>query len=207
MTDKKGRWRPQSAEDFLAQLAADPEYQARKTAWNAETKKVAEALARAEAPVVVALQEAGFEITSVWDFVNTTQPYVGALPILLDHLQRDYPDKVRESIARAMAVPDSKFAWRTLLKLFQQDFDPKANGVKWAVGAGLAAAADDEVIGDLIALFRNPRHGENRVVFVEALSKSRNAEARLALEQAREDPAVSREIRRVLDRPRRKRHR
>src|SRR5687767_9999763 len=142
MTDKKGRWRRQSAEDFLAQLAADPEYQARKTVWNAETKKVAEALARAEAPVVVALQEAGFEITSVWDFVNTTQPYVGALPILLGHLQRDYPDKVRESIARAMAVPDSKFAWRTLLKLFQQDFDPKANGVKWAVGAGLAAAAD-----------------------------------------------------------------
>lgn len=187
--------------EFVAQLAADPEYQAKKAAFDAEHKAASEAYSRAEAPVVEALNRGGFKVTSIWDLVNTTEPYTRALPILLDHLQRSYPDKVREAIARAMAVSEAKFAWHTLLKLFRQDFDQKGNGVKWAVGAALAAAADDEVIQDLVRLFSDPRHGENRVVFVEVLKQSRNVDARTALERAREDPQVAREIRRVLGPP------
>lgn len=200
MTDKKGRRGPIRAGELMDRLATDPDYQTKKAAFELEQKAATEALARAEAPIVEELQRAGFDVLSVWDFVNRTDRYVGALPILLVHLQRNYPDKVRESIARALAVPEAKFAWRTLLKLFRQDFDQKANGVKWAVGAALAATADDDVIHDLIPLFRDPRHGENRVVFVEALIKSRNKEARAAIENARQDPQVSREIHRVLGR-------
>jgi hypothetical protein len=195
---------PISVADFNAQLAADPEYQAKRRAFVAKQKALDEFLARAEAPVVDALQRAGFSVSSVWDLVNTAERYTAALPILLDHLQRDYPDRVREGIARAMAVPESKFAWQTLLNLFRHSLEAKPNGVKWAIGLALAAAADDEVMPDVIALFRDRRHGENRLAFTKALKRSRLANARAALEQGREDPQLVKEISRELDSPRRR---
>jgi hypothetical protein len=68
-----------------------------------------------------AQREAGVQVNSVWDLVNTVEPYVRALPIPLDHVQRPYPDKVRESIARAMGVPEGNFAWKALVGLLRRD--------------------------------------------------------------------------------------
>jgi hypothetical protein len=162
-------------------------------------------LAQAEASIVAALHEAGYPVQSVWDLVNTSAPYPRALPILLQHLQQPYPLRVRQGIARAMAVPASRFAWETLLKLFKQDFDQGTNGLKWCIGCALAAAADDSVIQDVIDLFGDPRHGRNRIVFATTLERSRAANAQIALEKAREDPQLAAEVRRVLDRRPRKR--
>ena len=50
----------------------------------------------------------GVEIDSVWDLVNTAEPYPAALPVLMEHLERDgYPDRVMESLGRALAVKPS----------------------------------------------------------------------------------------------------
>jgi hypothetical protein len=201
MKPRNRRRGPQGAEDFLNELARDSEYQAKKATLDAKRQAEAQVLASAELPVVEALRGAGFMVSSVWDLVNTTERYTAALPLLLDHLQRPYPDKVREGIARAMAVPESKFAWQTLVSLFRREFDPRPNGVKWAIGCALAAAADDDVIQDLIALLSEKRHGENRVAFMIALKRSRLANARVALEAGRSDPDLTREISRLLDRP------
>jgi hypothetical protein len=191
-----------TAEELKAQLAADPEFLEQERQRERIRQQHAEALARAEGPVVAALREAGFNVTSIYDLVNATDSYTRALPLLLQHLQLPYAPLVREGIARALAVPEAKFAWKTLLSLFRNDFDQKANGVKWAIGCALAAAADDEVMPDVIELFENSRHGENRLAFVDALKQSRRADARAALEKARQDPQLAREMRRLLGRPR-----
>jgi hypothetical protein len=195
---------PQSTQEFLDRLAADAQYQARKQAFDASLQSEQDFLAAAEKPIVDELNDIGVSVHSVWDLVNTSRRYTKALPILLRHLQEDYPERVRESIARAMAVPESRFAWDALLTLFRREFGGKANGIKWALGVALAAAADDEVMPDLISLFQDKRHGENRVAFVEALARSGLANARLALEASRDDLDVAREISRVLDRSKRK---
>jgi hypothetical protein len=91
------------------------------------------------------------------------------------------------------------------VRLFKHDFDRKGNGVKWAIACALAAAADDEVIADVIELFQDPWHRENRIAFPVALKRSRVANERVvALEKEREDPEVGVEVQRVL-RPSRKR--
>ena len=190
------------ADEYERILNADPEFQRRRWEREALRQRKIELYARAEAPLVAALRDAGVTVASVWDLVNTAEPYTHVLPILLEHLQRPYPDRIKEGIGRAMAVRESKFAWSTLLKLFRQSFEQEPNGVKWAIGCALAAAADDEVMSDVIALFCDPRHGENRLAFVDALRRSRNAAARAAMEEAREDPQLAREMRRVLGRPR-----
>ena len=69
----------------------------------------------------------------------------------------------------------------------------------------LAAAADEETMSDLIALLRERRHGENRIIFIKALARSRSINARQALEEAKADPELVREITRVLSRRGRRR--
>jgi HEAT repeat protein len=196
--------RRRTADEFLAFLEADPEYQARRRVFEARLAAERAILAAAEAPLVAELKAAGFAVESVWDLVNTDESYTAALPILLDHLQRDYPDKVREGIARAMAVRESKFAWQTLIRLFRAQFDPNPNGVKGALAVALSEAADDEGMADLIELFKEPRHGESRIFFVTTLKRSKLANARAALEAGRQDPQLVKEIVAVLDRPKRR---
>ncbi|WP_241975559.1 MULTISPECIES: hypothetical protein [unclassified Cryobacterium] len=61
------------------------------------------------------LRSAGVEVNSVWDLVNTADPYPKALPILLDHLQRGgYPDRIMESLGRALGVGPAASVWETL---------------------------------------------------------------------------------------------
>ena len=195
---------PIRADELMAILNADPEYQAMCRERETRLRAAEHEMAKVEQPLVDDLHAAGFFVKSVWDLVNTRSPYPRALPILLDHLQRPYPDKVREGIARAMAVRESKFAWQTLLRLFRAEFSTNPNGFKGALAVAMSAAADDEVMSDVIELLQQPRHGECRIYFVETLKRSKLANARAALEAGRQDPQLVREIQRVLDRPKRR---
>src|SRR5262245_25354955 len=126
-----------TAAELMAQLNADPDFVARKKAQDEAIRSKAEEHARAEAPLVQVLNAVGVPVSSVWDLVNagrkrpsrtfriSTDPpeavwdwldanggcYASILPLLLDHLQRPYPDPVRAGIARALAIPEAKFAW------------------------------------------------------------------------------------------------
>lgn len=58
------------------------------------------------------LRSAGVQVESVWDLVNTSDPYPAALPVLMDHLERGgYPEgeAVRAS-ATTLAVKPSVVA-------------------------------------------------------------------------------------------------
>src|SRR5690606_10670983 len=135
---------------------------------------------------------------SVWDLVNTANPYPKAVPILIEHLQRPYPERVREGIARALAVPDAVKEWDTLRRLFETEADATTTGVKWALGCALAAAATDGVIGDVIHLLRDRRHGGNRTALISALARSADPRARRALMEAGADPELATEVQRAL---------
>ena len=59
-----------SGEQLNTILAADPGYQKHKAVFDAELSAKLERLALAEAPLVQALRDAGFQVSSVWDFVK-----------------------------------------------------------------------------------------------------------------------------------------
>lgn len=151
---------------------------------------------RAEAPLVEELRTAGFEVESVWDLVNTSTPYPTALPILLQHLGRPYPDRVREGIARALAVRDAKVGWATLVRLYCQE--PAGTDAKDGLAVALAAASNDEVVDELIALARDPTHGESRILLLHGLKRSRTPQAHAALAELSGDPVLGREARALL---------
>ncbi|HEY4445505.1 MAG TPA: hypothetical protein VGN30_14550 [Steroidobacteraceae bacterium] len=180
--------------------------------------------ARAEAPLVEALKFAGVPVSSVWNLVNvagrkrpsrpfmvSTDPpealwdwldanggsYAAVVPLLLDHLRRPYPDRVREGIARALAVPESRAHWDELVNRYLAETDTTTNGIKWALHLAISAAADITVLDTLIRLACDRRHGRNRALFVDALARIDDPRARAALAELASDPDLADDVRRV----------
>lgn len=168
-----------------AQRQRDEELRAKAAEWR-----------RAERPLAEELRASGFAVESAWDLVNTSTPYSAALPILLEHLERPYPDRVREGIARALAVRDAKFGWETLVRLYRDE--PVGSDAKDGLAVALAAVSDNEVVDELVALARNPAHGETRILLLRGLKRSRAPQARAALEEFSGDPVLGQEARALL---------
>lgn len=198
MTNKKI-----TAAELMAKLNADPEF-VTKRAWEEEERLKREAeYRRAEAPLVDELRAAGFQVQSAWDLVNTRGSYPKAVPILLAHLSQPYPAAVREGIARALAVPDTKApGWSVLTRLY---IDEPEDRVRSGLAAAIAAAADDAVLGDVIALARDSRLGSSRLLLLSALERSADPRARAALMELETDPDLTKEIQVILRRLKRAR--
>lgn len=190
-----------TAEELMAKLNADPEFVAMQAGKERERQRREEELQIAEAPLVNDLREAGFLVESAWDLVNTTDPYTSVLPILLKHLSRPYPGPIREGIARALAVPEAIFGWNVLVNNYRNEKESRA---KDGLAVAIAGAADDEVIGDVIALARDTRHGESRLLLLSALERSADPRAMAVLVELATDPDLTKEIEVILRRKKRK---
>lgn len=186
----------QTVEEFLAELQGDPAYVKRVRERDERIAREEDELSRAEAPLVKALDAAGIHVTSAWDLVNTRRPHPKAVPILLSHLKRPYPERVREGIARALAVPQAKVGWKQLVDSYlREDESPtpglEVNEVKWALHLAIAAAADASVLDELAALAIDRRLGYHRSSFVDALERIGSPRARATLEELRGDPFLA----------------
>jgi HEAT repeat protein len=172
------------------------EMQRRRREQDEELRRRAAEWRRAEAPLVEELREAGLAVESAWDLVNTSTPYPAALPILLEHLDRPYPDRVREGIARALGVRDARFAWDTLARLYRDE--PAGTDAKHGLAVALAGASDDDVVDQLISLAKDETHGDSRLLLLRALVRSKTPQASTALQEFTEDPALSKEASSLL---------
>jgi hypothetical protein len=194
MSKKKKR----TAAELMAQLTSDLAFVARRAKQDEEHEQRAAELRRAEIPIVEELRDNGYAVESVWDFVNTTTSYTKAIPIFLAHLCRPYPSAVREGIARALAVPEARISgWGTLTRLYRDEQDTRA---KDGLAVAIAGAANDDVIGEVVALARDPRHGGSRLLLLSALERSADPRARIALMDLRTDADLKKEIQVILRR-------
>jgi hypothetical protein len=186
-----------TAAELLAKLHADSGYLSRKKEQDETFQRKQKEYARAELPMVEELRAAGVPVNSAWDLVNTPNLYPQSLPILLSHLQRPYPDAVRDGIARAMAVPGAKFAWPLLVKLYRQE---QGNRTRQGLAVALSNIADDELVSELIALARDADLGTSRILLLDALRRSRLPIARRALSDFATDPLLRKEAQKLLHR-------
>ncbi len=195
-----GKRRGKTAAELMAELEKDPSYLEQRSRRQAELRRKEEEYARAEAPLVRELRAAGLQLSSVWDLVNTQESYPTIVPILLAHLDRPYPERVREGIARALAVPEARQGWDKLVNDYLAEADTSTRGIKWALHLAIAAAADVSVLDTLIRLTVNRRHGRNRVMFVDALARLDDPRAKATLDQLASDPDLVEDVRRVMKR-------
>ena len=164
----------------MAQLAADPDYQAKRAAIEEEMDRRDALWREAEAPLVEDLRAAGFQVETAWDLVNTSDPYPDALPILLEHVQRDYPDRVKEGIASALAVRDAAFGWDVLKREYQKATGPDT---KQGLAAALSVTATRETENQLIELIDDPKNGGSRLLLLRGLRDLRTRRSRDTLDR------------------------
>lgn len=145
-------------------------------------------------PLLDELKDLGFLVQDVWDFANTNSSYADALPVLLKHLQKPYADKIKEGIARALAVPEAKSSWHILLSEFEKTNQLMAPGSKMGLAAAIAVIADDSVIKDLISVIQDKSHGESRILFLKVFKRSKLPVAKKILAELANDPEVKAEI-------------
>ena len=109
----------------MQELESDPEWVRKRDGREAARQERARMLAENAAPLVAALNAAGFAVTSVYDFVNSANTYDDGIPILVEHLSHDYHDRIREGIIRALSIPAAReIAGPTLMQQFPLTADP-----------------------------------------------------------------------------------
>lgn len=186
--------KPITASELMAELAADPEYQARLAEKEQIRLEKSARLGVAEEPLVQALNAIGLDITSVWDLVSTHERYDAALPVLAEHLERDYPPEIQEGIARAMAVPES-MKWREdFIRLFRnlpRMPEGKRDGVRDGLAVAIGNTTGPHNVWETMELLRDPLLGESRIFMLRVLGKAKESEVREALLELRErDPQL-----------------
>lgn len=185
-----------TAAELMAQLQGDEEYQRKAQTAEAEREVRAQELHRAEQPIVEDLRSAGVEVDSVWDLVNTADPYPKVLPILLNHLQRGgYPDRVMESLARALAVGPAASVWETLRELY---LAAQGRGEEEGLAVALAASATAEHFDSLIALLDETSRGSTRIHFLRPIKRVGGKPGLEVLKSLQGDPLFGKEARALL---------
>jgi hypothetical protein len=185
------RKNPISAAELIAKCEADPKWVAQRDAREAGRQPAAAEVRRAEAPLIRDLRRVGVNVSSAWDLVNTSVPYPSALPVLVAHLARPYPDPIREGIARALAVRDAEFAWARLVDAYVHE---PAGQTKEGLACALSVLTDDARLDQLLGLVADQRNGVSRALLLRALEKSRSPKAQAALDALQIDPDLQGEI-------------
>jgi hypothetical protein len=190
--------KPMTASQLATKLQADPEFVARVGERERERDKHAALLASDEQPLLDELHEAGYNVLSVWDLVNTATKYERAIPILVKHLRIAHLDRTKEGIARALAVPEARVAWHVLAEEYRKA-PHRAEGGVWlgakdGLAAALAATASEAVLVDLIELAMDVTNGTSRVLLLSPLRRSKNQLAVSALSKLISDPELAAEI-------------
>ena len=188
----------ESTTEWWTRLQSDPEFIARRREQERILEEIHARWRAEDEPILAELHEVGVDVKSTWDLINTSTRHEEAIPILLKHLQLPHSDRIREGIARALAVPEARYAWPTLVAEFKKAPMGLENGkllcAKDGLAIALAATATDAVIEELIALAKDRSHGNYRLFLLSALRKSKNPLARQALDQLASDPDLADEI-------------
>lgn len=196
MTGRSKRSGAISASDLMAELEADPEYQRKAQAAEAERQARAEVWRRAERPIVADLRAVGVEVDSVWDLVNTAEPYPAALPVLMAHLERGgYPERVMESLGRAIAVKPAIEFWPRIKARY---LDARDAGEEDGSAVALAACATATQLEELVGFLGVEERGDSRIYFLRPIKKLGGARGRTVLESLKEDPVFGKEARALL---------
>lgn len=163
--------RKMTAKEQQDVLDRDPKYQAmmaEKTRRRAELEAMFE---KEEEPLVSALTAAGWppavrqcgKTRSVWDLVNTAEPYPNLLETLGDHVVRPYHFRVREGIARALADLNARGTRipRVLMDELKKQVAPQTepeDSYRVALINTLVSIGDSSLAEEVYQLLGDPRY-------------------------------------------------
>lgn len=183
-----------TAAEFLSRLETDASYQTVRQAQENESNKRALFLQDAEHEIVQELRQLGYDVQTVWDLVNTSEPYTSALPVLVKHVSNPYPDAIRDGIARALAVKTAKFAWGALISEYVKAQESREPRFKQGLAVALSVIYDHSHFEEIRQLLSENSHGESRILLLEGIKSSRNPMEVKLIDELANDPTFEKEI-------------
>jgi hypothetical protein len=147
-----------------------------------------------EEPIIADLLSVGIQVESVSDLVKTSEKYEEAIPVLIEHLSKPYHNKIKEAMARALAVKEAKgVACKVIIDEYKKapkEKPPYYNRefyYRWAFGNTMQVIATEDYADEIIEIVMDPSNGPSRDMFVRSLGKMRLIRVKEALEKLRED--------------------
>jgi hypothetical protein len=177
MNKPKPKKRTVTAAELVGRLKQDPQYQTSMQQRKALHEEFVQQHKLAAAPVVKDLNESGFAVESIDELRRKGVDYVAAISLLLKWLPLVSDTTVKDSIVRALSIPQARqTAARPLIAEFQAapESDPS---LKWTIGNALSIVADDTVFDEIVKLALDTRNGKSREMLVAALGNMRNPTA------------------------------
>ena len=182
-----------TAAELLAELNKNDSYKETIESKEKERKVDQNLLQEDELRISNALREVGISINTIYDLVNTNNPYPKSIPILIDFLENKkvQHNQVIEGIIRALAVKEAvSIANRHLIKLYNESVKEDATFC-WAIGNTVDTIVCDDDIDDVIKIVKYKSNGVSRQMFVLALGKVKSVKAEQALISLLDDDEVS----------------
>jgi HEAT repeat protein len=149
----------------------------------------------ADQRVVAELRRKGFDVSSVWDLVHTTDDYTDAVPLLVRMLSRTADYDVKEGIVRALSPKTFRAAAfqpfvATLEDLFD-DMTSRADTLKWAIGNALSVQATKDDGETLTNLLDRAEAGGARQMIALAIGRIKHRASIPVLIRLLQDPRVA----------------
>jgi hypothetical protein len=165
----------------------------------AEIEQNAAGLRAAERPLLQALAAVGIELDSVWDLYKFPEYRSKAIPVLLDHVTRDYPDKVLLGIGIGLDHKSARARWVELKRVY---LETDRDVVRDRLAAALSGCASKDQYADLLSFLRNDRLGETRIYFLRPINRIGNRmsarKGRAVMQSLVEDPILGKEATAIL---------
>lgn len=194
-----GKRTGRTAAELIAELEADPEHQARKREREAAMNDEHAVLEEAEKPVLADLAAIGVDTDSPWNLYRDPEARARAVPVLLDHIERDYPDKVVHGIGQALTDRSARGSWDRIKEIY---LATRSDLVRDQLSHVLGHVAVREHYDDLLAFLADESLGITRTSFIRAVNRIGNrmesGKGRQVIEGLVDDPELSAEARAVL---------
>lgn len=132
----------------------------------------------------------------------TSDSFDQALPVLMEHLEKQIPEGLREYILQHLSTPKARSCRPQLVKIYRSP-NGYSSHLNFRLATAIAATSRKTDVQENIALASDPSLGESRIGLLSHLVRSRQPMALKALHDLQGDPDLASEIAAILERKKR----
>ena len=190
---------PITAGELIAERDRDAEYQRRSAARKDKEDQESQLLRDAERPLVADLAAVGVKTDSVWNLYKVPNSRPAAIPVLIEHMGRDYPTKVYLEIGQALNDPSARPWWPQMKEMY---LSTKENTVRDRLASVLGTIAVKAHYEDLLSFLADESLGSTRIYFVRPVNRIGNrmspGQGRKVIEKLADDATLGAAAKQVL---------
>jgi len=177
----------------------DTDYRAKVERFDSELAERTRQAREAEQPILRDLAGIGIDVDSVWNLYKIPDAGPKAIPVLLSHLVRDYPDRVLDGIGSALSDKSARAHWTELKTLYTETDNAV---VRDRLAAAMSACAIKAHYEDLLSFVRAEVFGETRIYFLRPINRIGNrispGTGRDIIASLANNPVMGKEARAIL---------